>query len=170
MGTRPQMNDYIKAQTEWRKLKTLYGMEIYDTDSYAELFSTLKHDHKFLFEYGHSLNKVGEHEKSNEILRQGADLSSDPMFHNIIGNNYLALKEYDHAEKSYKMAYNIVPSRIYPLYLLAKLYIEQENHVMALDMCRKVMEFKPKIHSTAVSEIKAEIKELMNNLDTTPSR
>jgi hypothetical protein len=165
-GTRPMMNDYIKAQKEWQKLQALYRMETYDTAGYEEFYSVLKFDHKFLFEYGHSLNKVGEYEKSNEILRQGTELSNDPMFHNIVGNNYLALKEYEYAEKSYETAYHIVPSRIYPCYLLAKLYIEQGDHAKALDMCRKVMEFRPKIHTLAVMEIKEEIEELMYSFDT----
>jgi O-antigen ligase len=164
-GARPLMNDYTKAQSEWQKLKTLYGMEIYDTGGYEEIYSVLKYDHRFLFEYGHSLNKVGEHERSNGILRQGAKLSNDPMFHNVMGNNYLALNEYERAEKSYETAYHTVPGRIYPLYLLAKLYIEKGDHVKALDMCRKVIAFRPKVHSSAVSEIKAEIKELMYRLD-----
>ena len=163
-GTRPLMNDYIKAQTEWKKLKTLYNREIYDIAGYEEYYPELKYDHKFLFEYGHSLNKVGEHGKSNEILYWGAELSNDPMFHNIIGNNYLAMLEYDCAEKSYETAYRIVPNRIYPLYLLAKLYIEQGNKDKALNMCRKVLDFKPKVLSPAVSEMKEEIEKLMNHL------
>ena len=161
---RQPINSHIKAQIEWQKLKSLYRMEMYAVAGYEEIYPVLGYDHKFLFEYGHSLNKLGEHLKSNEILRRGAALSSDPMFHNVMGNNYLDLKDYDRAEKSYETAYNIVPSRIYPLYLLAKLYIEQGNNAKALDMCRKIMDFKPKVHSPAVTEMKEEIEELMNNL------
>jgi len=167
LNTRPLMKENIKAQTEWRRLHTLYGMEIYDMLGYQEFYSTLEYDCKFLFEYGHSLNKVGEYEKSNEILRYGTALSNDPMFYNIMGNNYLALKEYKNAEDSYMMAYHIVPSRIYPLYLLAKLLIEKGDNANALGLCRKILEFTPKVHSPAVLEIKAEVKELIYNLETT---
>jgi O-antigen ligase len=166
MGTHPLMKDHTKAQIEWQKLQTLFRMETYDNEGYEEIYPILKYDHKFLFDYGHSLNKVDEHGKSNEILHQGAELSNDPMFHNVMGNNYLALKEYDHAEKSYNLAYHIVPSRIYPLYLLAKLYLEQGDTVKTMYMCRKVMGFRPKVHSTAVTELKAEIEELMYQLDS----
>ena len=165
MVTHPQLNKHTEALTEWKRLQFMYGVEMYKTDEYAIIYPSLKHDYKFLFEYGHSLNKVGEYEQSNEILRQGTKLSNDPMFYNIIGNNYLALKEYESAEKSYEMAYNIVPSRIYPLYLLAKLYAEKEDIVKALMMCRKVLEFTPKVLSPAVSEIKKEIEELMHSLE-----
>jgi len=44
------------------------------------------------------------------------------------------------------------------------LYIEQGDKSKALTMCRKVIDFQPKIQSTAVAEIKAEIEKLMNNL------
>ena len=164
IGLRPLMNEHIKAQTEWRKLQSLYRMDIYDAAGYEEIHALLKYNHKYLFEYGHALNKIGDNKKSNEILRRGSELSNDPMFHNILGNNYLAMKDYDNAEKSYKMAFNIVPSRIYPLYLLAKLYSEQGNRSKSLNMCKKVMDFRPKIHSPAVDELKVEVEELFNNL------
>jgi tetratricopeptide (TPR) repeat protein len=164
--SRPLMREYIEAQTEWKKLSALYAEEICDTGGYAELFPVLKYDRKFLFEYGHSLSKLGEYEKSSEILRHATKLSNDPMFHNIIGNNYLALKDYDNAEKSYRTAYNIVPNRIYPLYLLTRLCLERGDTAKAMNMCRKVMNFKPKVHSNAVMEIRAEIKELMNRADS----
>ena len=168
--SRPLISDNIKALTEWKKLHMLYGMNIYKTDDYDECYSTLKYDHKFLFEYGHLLNKVSDHEKSNEVLFRGAKLSSDPMFYNVIGNNYLALKDYKNAEESYKMAYHIVPSRIYPLFLLAKLYVEQGDTVKAIELCRTVIEFKPKVHSPAVLEIKTEIKALIDSLEIKQSR
>ena len=162
IGSHKPINNHINAQTEWHKLSSLYVMGIYDIEGYKEIHANLNYDYKFLFEYGHSLNKVGKHSESNEILRQGAALSNDPMFYNIMGDNFFVMNDYDRAEKSYEMAYNIVPSRIYPLYLLAKLYIEQGDNVKALNMCRKIMDFRPKVHSPAVSEFKKEIEELMN--------
>ena len=164
IGARQPINDHFKAQTGWQKLKSLYRMDFYDVEGYEKIHAFLNYDIKFLFEYGHVLNKVGEHRKSNEILCQGAALSNDPMFYNVMGNNYLAMKDYERAKNNYEMAYSIVPSRIYPLYLLAKLYSEQGDNSKALNMCRKVMDFKPKVHSPAVSEIKEEIDKLMHKL------
>ena len=48
-----------------------------------------------------------------------------------------------------------------PLYPLAKLYIEQRDNVKALAMCRKVIDFQPKVHSLAVIEIKEEIEKII---------
>ena len=164
IALRPQVDNHIKALTEWQKLRSLYSMGIYDTNGYAEFYSVLNYNYKFLFDYGHSLNKLGEYEKSNEILHLGTKLSNDPMFHNIIGNNYLSIREYEKAEKSYMRAYHLVPNRIYPLYLLTKLYHEQGDTVKTIELCRKVIEFIPKIYSPAVSEIKENTEALLNTL------
>ena len=40
-------------------------------------------------------HKTGDYRRSNIVLQQGMQLSSDPMFHNIAAKNYEALGAYD---------------------------------------------------------------------------
>jgi hypothetical protein len=52
-------------------------------------------------------------------------ISCDPMLYNIIGKNYQAMKQYEKAETVLIKATQLVPSRLYPWYLLTKLYAEK---------------------------------------------
>ena len=63
--------------------------------------------------------------KSNEILEKGTHYSSDPMFFNIMGKNYQQLKQYDKAEYMFYQAIYRIPHKLYPYYLLMKMYIER---------------------------------------------
>ena len=91
------------AYREWKKRAVYYTQEDYESviDDYERLYPILKYNFKFLFEYGHSLNKAGRYEESNTILEEGTAHSADPMFWNIMGNNYLALGQYGRSETAY---------------------------------------------------------------------
>lgn len=65
------------------------------------------------------------------LLERGSRMSSDPMFHNILGRCHEALGEYDKAEKEYTLAHYMVPGRLYPLVLLQEMYIAQEDTLRA---------------------------------------
>jgi tetratricopeptide (TPR) repeat protein len=93
------------------------------------------------------------------------------MFYNIVGKNYQGLKNYQLAEQNFLLASHIVPSRIYPYYLLANLYAESGNAQQALLMAQKVLKKEPKVQSTAVNEMREKmrglIKKTNKNLQTT---
>jgi len=82
--------------------------------------------------------------KSDAILRMGTEISSDPMFWNVMGNNSLALWKYREAEDRYKHAFYMVPNRLYPLYLLAKLYHEEGDTAKFMYMAEKIASFPQK--------------------------
>ena len=114
----PEVRLYKQAETAWKKAERWHNMEYYEyvVEDCDTLFPYMKHDYRFLFAYGQSLNKMGNYEKSDSILRMGTEISSDPMFWNVMGNNSLALGKYREAEDRYKQAFYMVPNRLYPLY------------------------------------------------------
>ena len=61
-------------------------------------------------------------------------------------------------EKAYRHAWHIIPSRFYPLYLLAKLYDESNRPEKAIQTARQVLDKEVKIPSTAVNQIRQEMK------------
>ena len=152
----------IEATKAWKQIKPLYSMQSYDAArlEYATLYHLLKDNPRFLFEYGHALHKTGRFTQSNAILKEGAQYSSDPMFYNVIGNNFKELGEHDRAEEMYRFAFDMLPNRIYPLYLLMKLYAETNQSDKAFEMAQKIIEFVPKVDSPAVRDIKEEAKKL----------
>ena len=151
------------AYREWKKRAVYYTQEDYESviDDYERLYPILKYNFKFLFEYGHSLNKAGRYEESNTILEEGTAHSADPMFWNIMGNNYLALGQYGRSETAYLRGYYTCPNRIYPLYLLVKLGAAQGDSVKRNYYGRIMLGKRPKVASMAVDEMKFEIRKML---------
>ena len=86
--------------------------------------------------------------------------SCDPMSLNIIGKNYQAIGKYEKAEEYFIRSTHRLPGRIYPYYLLAKLYAEPEyQHPEKLKQAVQIVLTKePKVQSTAIREMREEVK------------
>ena len=158
----PDMQQRKSAEKEWKKAERWHNMEYYEyvVEDCEPLLAYMKHDRGFLFAYGQSLNKTGQYEKSDSILKLGTEISSDPMFWNVMGNNSLALGRYREAEERYKHAFYMVPNRLYPLTLLAKLYHAEGDTVRFLDMAEKVETFVPKIENANTKRLREEIRDI----------
>ena len=117
-----------------------------------------------MFERAHSLHKAGEWEASTELLKETMRISSDAMILNIIGKNCQALGYYEEAEEWFIRSTHRLPNRIYPYYLLAKLYAEcsdvfaREKLEWAVKM---VLEKEAKVESTAIRQMREEVKDLL---------
>lgn len=117
-----------------------------------------------MFNRAHSLHKAGEWEASTEILKETMRISSDAMILNIIGKNCQALGEYKEAEEWFIRSTHRLPNRIYPYYLLAKLYAEhpkcfpKEKLEWAVKL---VLEKEAKVESTAIKQMREEVKALL---------
>lgn len=160
----PGLRKYRKAEQTWKKAERLYNKEYYEyVDEYCDtIVQFFKHDERFMFAYGQSLNKTGNYTKSDSILMIGASISCDPMFWNVMGNNSLALGEYREAEERYKHAFYMVPNRLYPLYLLAKLYHTEGDTAKFMYMADIVDSFIPKVESLNTKRLRDEINEIKN--------
>ena len=112
------------VEKKWESIRYLSTMELYEdsVEELAPLYDDLKDNYRYLYDYGYALHKCERYQESTKILKEGAVISSDPMFYNIIGRNYEAMKEYDKARDAYIHAHNMVPCRIYPLVLLMEMY------------------------------------------------
>ena len=150
---------------EWTSCKMLYNIGAYQSakDSYEKLYPKLNDRGTFLFEYGHCLHKLKEYDASTEIMEEAITHSCDPMILNIIGKNYQATGEYEKAEEYFIRSTHRLPGRIYPYYLLAKLYAEPEYwHPEKLRQAVEVVLTKePKVQSTAIREMREEVKKLL---------
>lgn len=154
---------------DWKNKSAYYTMEDYAgvVEKYGQLYPALKNEYKFLFEYGHSLHKTGRYEESNAVLEQGVRHSADPMFWNVMGNNFLALKQYDRSEAAYLRAYYTCPNRIYPLYLLTKLGAARGDRAKMEHYGHILLDKRPKVPSPAVDEMKAEIRSMFEDKPNT---
>lgn len=124
------------AEKNWRSVRYLVTFGLYEdaVDNLSPMYDELCGDFRYLFDLGYSLHKTGRFQESNEILLRGSKMSSDPMFHNIMGKNLEAMGDFDGAEKEYLLAHYMVPSRIYPLYLLMDMMIRQCRDAEAVEI------------------------------------
>ena len=158
----PGYKDYKRAESAWRMVESWHKRGWYDyvVESCDTLLPYMKNNRAFLFAFGQSLNKIGNYEKSDSILKMGAVISCDPMFWNVMGNNSLALGRFREAEERYEHAFYMVPNRVYPLNLLAKLYHTEGDTVRFLKIADKLETFRPKVESENTERLKAEIRDL----------
>ena len=160
----PKDNQTEQACREWMNARVLYNAGAYGAveKEYARLYPWLRGRAAFLFEYGHGLHKQGRWEESDRVLQEAMQHSCDPMILNVMGKNLQAQGRYEEAEECYWRSIHRLPGRIYPYYLLAKLYAEPGFcQPEKLERVRQVVLTKePKVPSTAVREMREEVGEM----------
>lgn len=146
----------------WNRIKMLnnVGIDEKQAKAYEENLVTLRHESPFLFEYAQCLNRLKRYEDSNRILEIMKKVSCDPMLYNVMGRNYQSLGKYHEAEESFIKACQLIPSRLYPYYLLTKLYDEMGEKEKAIRMAQIVQTKEAKVHSPAIDEMREELKEI----------
>ena len=157
--------DYYPAYREWSRLQTLYQSQTYSSiaDEYLELASRLPHKPEVLFEAAQCQSKSGNPQEAVRLLKRATRLSADPMIHYMLAKNEQALCRYQEAEKTLLYALRILPERIYPYYLLVRLYAEPdyqypEKLKAAAD---SVLTKEPKVNSSAIREMRENVRKLL---------
>lgn len=158
----PQVRQKSRVEAAWKSVEQLHGMECYaDVAERCEAMMPYMSDNgDFLYAYGQSLNKIGEYDKSDSILKLGTEISGNPMLWNVMGNNSLALGRYDEAEQRYMQAFYTLPNRLYPLILLAKLQYARGDMEAFSDMQGRIESFIPKVESVRTELLRAEVRNL----------
>jgi len=169
-----QLQPYRQAKKEWEKIRPLHTVRAYQSaiDGYDRLYPTLNYDPKFVFEYAVTLNAQEQREKADRVLTRGLQLSCDPMFFNVKGRNNHEMGKYKEAETCYIHSTYLLPERIYPYYLLTKLYADSANYQPAKMRlaARAVLEKEPKVHSTAINEMRDEVRKILKSKEVENER
>lgn len=120
-----------------------------------------------IFKKIHSLHKSLFYNESNKYLEEACWHSTDPMVLNIMGENYQELHNYEQAENLFKRAIHRLPGRIYPYYLLTNLYAEPDfyNPGKLKEVADIVLTKEPKVHSTAIKEMRSKVKEILEKIN-----
>ena len=162
-----QQKGYYEGYKKWNTLKMLYNSKAYEAagEGYEELVSLMGHKPELLFEAAQCLSKSERFEKANRLLERVMKLSGDPMIHYMAAKNEQSMGNYQKAEDLLLHAIDMLPERIYPYYLLTKLYSEpgffQKDKF--LKAANAVLEKEPKVESTAIREMREEVKILIQN-------
>lgn len=159
LGTFQQRYESMK---KWEKIRFLYSSKLYERSavSYSNLYDELKWNDRFLYEYGHSLFKTKKYLYAEEVLLKSSRLSGDPMIWNVIGECEQAIYGFAAAEQYYLRSLYCLPSRMYPYYLLYKLYCQEGfyNPNKRKSVYKTIVSMPVKIKSPAIDEMLNEVK------------
>lgn len=149
-----------KGYKSWKDASDIYNVGAYPEclEDFELAFPFLKNNGNFLVQYGKALEIAGKFESSNLLLEEAKLHLNNVILYTCQGNNYKAIGKHTQAEQAYLHAWHMAPARFYPLYLLAKLYDETEQHEKAVTMAKKIMEKEVKVRSIAITEIQKEMK------------
>lgn len=155
---------YYSHYKEWRLAKVLHnnGQYMQCDKLYRNLAEQLRHRPELLSEVALCESKNQQHTKANILLYRAMALCADPEYYYIAAQNEQKLGNYVQAERLLKQISQMLPNRIYPYYLLAKLYACSEyRHPDKLEeMKRIVLTKKPKVMSTAIRQMREEVESL----------
>ena len=192
-----EKREALRAWTECRPLYRAGAYEEAAksyADCYKRHEETLKENPDFLFEYGRALFCMKDYDKAATMFSLLDNATGDPMAQIMLGQCYASIQhmmavrgndfeeyepyieyECEHqtqinitkAEACYKRAINRVPSRIYPYYLLTKLYADPrwKQPEKMRETARIVLAKKPKVNSPAIEEMRQEIRKLLAEED-----
>lgn len=165
-GLYVRSKERVRAAREWSDLRIWMNSERYDyfLEDGGRLLKCLQWDFRFLYDYGYALHKTGDYARSNEILGLGMQISSDPMFSVIAGKNHQALGNGAEAERAFLHAHAMIPDRVYPLYLLAKFYMETGQVRRAHATASRVIGHTPKVESVQTREMREEMRAMLRTL------
>lgn len=162
------INSRQSKYEEWDRIKYIYQYGLSDSDCLFldSIMTDLSWSSHFLFDYGRALRQSKRYDKSNEILQKGVRQSSDPMFLNLIGRNFQDTKDYELAELYFNRSICRLPGRMYPYYLLAKLYADSANfdYEKFGAAYSKAMSLVPKVNSTAINQMKSELRQINDSI------
>ncbi len=155
---------YNVAWKEWRVAYQLVQIKNYTAsiNESKKAWPLLKNNGDFLTFYGKSSTMAGEHKQAIEVLNRAVLSYPNIVIYTALGDNYRVLGKTEEAEQAYLKAWYMNPSRFYPKYLLAKLYDETGQVEKAIATAEELLKKEVKVESTAVGEIQAEMKNLID--------
>ena len=153
-----QMTERAKAESDYRMMAGVTNAAF--LDDYYELLPLLRSNERFLFDFSKILEKDGQYNDSNAMLRLGTLVSNDPMLYVIQGNNYSKMGFFEEAEQAYQKAFHMMPNRLYPLYQLMLLYEREGKTEEMYKMAWRVLRFNEKVVSPATKEMKWKAKKI----------
>jgi tetratricopeptide (TPR) repeat protein len=133
---------------------------------YEKAYPFLKTDGFFMGMYGNCLLREENYTEAEKILKATTNLLPVSDAYLSLGDCFRAQKQFNNAEKAYKCALQMVPSRIKPVYKLAELYVQTNRQQEALCIIEAYMESEHKKRTIASYEIELNLIELKKEIES----
>lgn len=116
--------DSYHVYKEWNTLRSIYKNKNYTVaaQGYTCLYPRLCYEIDFLMEGADCLTNTGQYKEAIIWLEQGMRRSANPLLYEEMAKNQFLLGQNKEAEIYLLEIIRILPGRIYPYYLLARLY------------------------------------------------
>lgn len=134
-------------------------------DTYRKAMPILNNNGILHFYCGSAFSLRQDYEAAIRELKLSNEKSSNPNSYILLGNNYKAIGETEKAKEAYLIVINMIPSKLYPKYLLVKLLVENQKYEEAEKWAREIVDAKEKVPTTAGKEIKDEMRMFLNKND-----
>ena len=157
----------ISFEYRWNKIAqaSLLGKTKEMLPEYERLHRVWNGNHLFLYNYGAELNHIGEHERSNAILRQCLNYFNDYHVQMILADNYFQLEMWHEAKQHYRRAANMCPNRFIPLFQLHQIALRQNDDDEAKRIATAILEMPIKVPSMTVSRIRFEMQQYLRETE-----
>lgn len=99
--------------------------------------------------------------KSIETLQKALPFISDPFLSSNLGEAFQAVGNVKKSEEYYLSSVDMMPNRMYPRYLLFKMYLSSGQTLKAKTIGNSIMTMPVKINSSAIAEMKSEVAYLL---------
>jgi hypothetical protein len=154
-----------QAELKWNTIarRSLAGKTAEVLPEYGKLYAYLNRNGLFLYNHAAELHEVKEYEKSLAVFDLCVKYYNDMDVQMLLADNYKELKQYDKAEKHFRLAASMCPNRFMPLYQLVLLYKETNRNEEALELAQQIVDKEVKIPSATVNAIKNEMRKLIEN-------
>lgn len=155
-----KLGERTQSERSWQEASVLALCRSYDEA--LPYYVSLKHQFKdnpyFLYNYAAVLTEIKEYEKALEVALECRKYWADYDLELMIGENYQEQKDFISAEKYYKNASMMCPSRFTPLYQLFKLYKQFGENIRAYETAEMIINKPVKINSMTIRMMKREIE------------
>ncbi len=154
----------IPGYSKWNEANGLYFISNYQeaNSAYLEIIPSLAYEGPLWQQFGKSLQMNENNEEAAKVLEKAGLFTSDYILYAALGDAYKGAGQYAKAESAYQQASFMEPNKLYPLYLLAKLYDESGQRQKAIETAAGLLDKNIKVHSTAIEEIKTEMNKILS--------
>jgi O-antigen polymerase len=152
------------------KQKWLYASYLMKAENYNNAITLYKevsvgipYEKTVLLEYGKCLLLAEKYREGVAVLEEAARYMADPFLSINLAEGYAAQQQYGEAEKQLLRSISMLPNRIYPRYLLAKLYLQQGDTLKASRYAEKTLHLPVKVYSQAIMQMLSELNNIKKN-------
>lgn len=154
---------WVDAEISWKRVSDRMVFDETAMYEYEKVYDVLYGDRFFMYNYSYALYRSENYGKGYDIASECRELWADYDLELLLGMLSEKLCRDTEAVSHYKLASNMCPNRLRPLYLLMKLYDRSGMPDKALCYAKRLC-YKPiKIPSDEIARIKRDAEEYMKS-------